>query len=213
MNRAREKQDSHSGAQRGKLSRFNRTRLRCMFHVQLTNFRCFAETKPLEVLPVTFLIGENSAGKTTFLAAVRLLLESFARSPQNPFNKDPYYLGGFDQIAHYRRGRGGRAKSFSLEITIPKDAAASGRSTRGPSVEATHKFTYVKGSPQPELSEYEFRIPTGALILNLAEKAILKVWRDGKQVFEYPLSERAPPAALLRKDPTYLRFVFAQIYF
>jgi hypothetical protein len=64
------------------------------------------------VLPVTFLVGENSAGKTTFLAAVRLLLESFLRAGENPFNRDPYYLGGFEQIAHYRGGSPGEQDHF-----------------------------------------------------------------------------------------------------
>jgi len=180
-----------------------------MFRVQLTNFRCFAEATPLEVLPITFLVGENSAGKTSFMAAVRLLLES-VRSPQNPFNKDPYYLGGFDQIAHYRRGIRGRAKSFSLGITLPKDAA-SGRSSRRPSVETNHKFTFVKGAPQPELSEYEFKTPVGSITLNLEEQATLKVWKDGREVFKFTPTTRSPPTALLRKDLTFLRYVFDEI--
>jgi predicted ATP-dependent endonuclease of OLD family len=73
-----------------------------MFQVQLTSFRCFAKTAPLEVLPITFLVGENSAGKTTLLAAVRLLLQIFTRSPQNPFNSDPYYL---DCLRRQRKNR------------------------------------------------------------------------------------------------------------
>jgi predicted ATPase len=128
-----------------------------MFKIQLTNFRCFAEPAPLELRPITFLVGENSAGKTTFLAATRMLLESFVRSPQNPFNKDPYYLGGFDQIAHYRGGMRGRAKSFALELMIP---ASENPETVPPGRRQTsatrQKLTFVKGSPQPELSEYEF---------------------------------------------------------
>src|ERR1700733_4028949 len=95
--------DSLRNAQQGIVKNSHSARTtRCMFRVQLTNFRCFAESPPLEVLPVTFLVGENSAGKTTFLAAVRFLRESFLRSGENPFNRDPYYLGGFEQIAHYR---------------------------------------------------------------------------------------------------------------
>ena len=177
-----------------------------MFRVQLTNFRCFAETVPLQVLPITFLVGENSAGKTTFFAGVRLLLESFIRSPQSPFNKDPYYLGGFDQIAHYRGGKRGRAKSFSLEITIPASGETSGsvRPSRRQVTTTSHKFTFVKGAPQPELTEYEFKIPTASIVLNLAEKATVKVWKDGNQVFQLA-PKRLPPLSLLRKDMTYLR--------
>jgi hypothetical protein len=185
-----------------------------MFKVELKNFRCFAEPGPLEVLPITFLVGENSAGKTTFLAAVRLLLESFVRSPRNPFNRDPYYLGGFDQIAHYRGGVRGRAKSFSLEITIPAsgDAASSLPPSRRQATTTNHKFTFVKGAPQPELTEYEFKIPSSSIVLNLADKATLKVWHNGEVVFQFA-PKRLPPVQLLRRDLSYLRFVFDEIAF
>jgi hypothetical protein len=106
VTRARQKEDSPSEGEADKVReiQFSRARLpRTMFRVKLTDVRCFAETaNPVEILPITFLVGENSAGKTTFLAGSRLLFENFLRIPQNPFNKDPYYLGGFDQIAHYR---------------------------------------------------------------------------------------------------------------
>ena len=42
-----------------------------MFSVSVKNFRCFAEPPPVEIRPITFLVGENSAGKTSFLAATR----------------------------------------------------------------------------------------------------------------------------------------------
>ena len=95
-----------------------------MHKVKFTNFRCFADTPPIEIRPITFLVGENSAGKTSFLAGARYLMGCFARSPKNPFNSDPYYLGGFEQIAHYRGGRGGRAKGFSLSIDVAGDDPA-----------------------------------------------------------------------------------------
>jgi hypothetical protein len=182
----------------------------------LNNFRCFAQTAPLEVLPITFLIGENSAGKTTFLAAVRLLLESFTRSPLNPFNKEPYFLGGFDQIAHYRGGVRGRARSFSLQITVPASEGASlphPQRSRRQATTTNHKFTFVKGSsPQPELTQYEFSIPSVSIVLNLTEKVTLKILKDGNEIFQFT-PKRLPPAALLRKDLSYLRFVFDEISF
>src|SRR6476620_390512 len=57
--------DSRSGVRRAivkVVARHSPGRSRCMFRVQLTNFRCFAHTDQLEVLPITFLVGENSAG-------------------------------------------------------------------------------------------------------------------------------------------------------
>jgi AAA ATPase domain/AAA domain len=182
-----------------------------MFRVQLHNFRCFAESEPLEVKPITFLVGENSAGKTTFLAAVRQLLESFIRSPQNMFNRDPYYLGGFDQIAHYRGGRPGRAKSFSLELMIPASPEGTSRA-RHVSAPTGHKFTFVKGSPHPELSEYKFTTPEVSAVLDLSEKTTLKIERIGATPLQFTPA-RLPHVSLLRKDLSYLRYVFDEVYF
>jgi hypothetical protein len=192
-----------------------RPKRRFMFKIQLTDFRCFADAPAVEVLPVTFLVGENSAGKTTFLAAARLLLESFIRAPQNPFNREPYHLGGFDQLAHYRGGARGRAKRFSFELMIPasSDGPVSGVPRLPRRLAATrHKFTFVKGFPQPELTEYEFRAGDVAVILKLTEKVTIKLFKNEEELYEFR-PKRLPPANLLRKDLSYLRFVFDEISF
>jgi predicted ATP-dependent endonuclease of OLD family len=88
-----------------------------MFRVQFQDFRCFSNSLPVEIRPITLLVGENSAVKTTFLAGLRFLFESFSRNNQNVFNRDPYFLGGFEEIAHYRRG-GRRASQFVMKCTI-----------------------------------------------------------------------------------------------
>jgi len=176
-----------------------------MFRVQLTNFRCFAETPLLEVLPVTFLVGENSAGKTTFLAAVRQLLESFTRPSESPFNRDPYFLGGFDQIAHYRGGRPGRAKSFSLQLKLPM---------AGNRPAAWHSFTFVKGSPQPELVKYEFSTDVASAEIKLVEeKPSLTIKKGGTEVASIVSSDGMPPSQVLRKDLSFIRYVFDDIVY
>ena len=183
-----------------------------MFKIQLSKFRCFYDQQPLEIRPITFLVGENSAGKTTFMAAVRILMESFIRVPQNPFNRDPYFLGGFDQIAHYRGGVRGRAKDFCLEVAVPASEASAGR--RAPAVATRHRLTFVKGSsPQPELNEYEFTTPDADVVLSLAgNKVSLKLIVGGQEKLVYE-PRRLPPMAALRKDLSYLRYVFDEIAF
>ncbi len=36
------------------------------------NFRCFAKRQVVRLAPLTVLVGENSSGKSTLLAAIRL---------------------------------------------------------------------------------------------------------------------------------------------
>jgi len=60
-------------------------------------------------------VGENSAGKTTFLAICQIvasILEGY--NPNVSFNTPPFSLGAFEQIASYRGGRAGRAREFSI---------------------------------------------------------------------------------------------------
>ncbi|MEY9754092.1 AAA family ATPase [Bradyrhizobium yuanmingense] len=183
-----------------------------MFRIKLTDFRCFADAPPVEIKPITFLVGENSAGKTTFLAATRLLLESFIRSPLNPFNREPYHLGGFDQLAHYRGGVRGRAKRICIELLVPASPDAPAGSRRRQLAATKHKFTFVKGSPQPELAEYEFRADNKSVVLNLIDKVTIKLLQNNAELYQFK-PKRLPPAALIRRDLSYLRFVFDEISF
>ena len=83
-----------------------------MNEISIENFRCFHQEQTARLAPLTLLVGENSTGKTSFLAMIRALWE-FAYSYRVPdFKEDPYDLGSFDEIAHHRGGRGGRANTF-----------------------------------------------------------------------------------------------------
>ncbi len=79
----------------------------------LENIRCFAGRYRLSIKPVTFLTGENSSGKSTFLAALAAVNDfGFPLRPR--LNEPPYNLGNYETIATYKGGRYGRAENFSL---------------------------------------------------------------------------------------------------
>ena len=83
-----------------------------MREISLENYRCFREQQTARLAPLTLLVGENSSGKTSFLAMIQVLLDiAYGRSAPN-FRKIPYDLGSFDEIAHNRGGHGGRATTF-----------------------------------------------------------------------------------------------------
>ena len=94
-----------------------------MHSITIENFRCFGERQTARLAPLTLLVGENSTGKTSFLALLRAL-DDFAHNDIPDFKRPPYDLGSFDEIAHYRGGRGGRAETFSVEIAalFPEDS-------------------------------------------------------------------------------------------
>ena len=79
----------------------------------LEDFRCFAGRNEIPIRPLTLLVGENSTGKTSFLAAVRAAHDLRSGTALD-FNREPFRLGSYDQIANYRGGRAGRARSFAI---------------------------------------------------------------------------------------------------
>ena len=81
--------------------------------VTLENYRCFREKQKVRLAPITLLVGENSTGKTSFLAMIRILIQLGRGFTDFDFKEDPYDLGSFSEIAHSRGGRGGRAQEFS----------------------------------------------------------------------------------------------------
>ena len=83
-----------------------------MDQITLKNYRCFRDKQTIRLAPLTLLVGENSTGKTSFMAMIRALWDIAYRHQVPDFKEDPYDLGSFDEISHYRGGRGGRADTF-----------------------------------------------------------------------------------------------------
>ena len=84
-----------------------------MDQITIKNFRCFRDEQTARLAPLTLLVGENSTGKTSFMALIRALWDVVYQQKNPDFKKDPYDLGSFDEIAHYR-GQGGRADAFEV---------------------------------------------------------------------------------------------------
>ena len=89
-----------------------------MNKITLENFRCFREKQEARLAPLTLLVGENSTGKTSFMALIRALWDVAFDEKIPNFKEEPYDLGSFDEIAHHRGGRGGRASQFEAGFTI-----------------------------------------------------------------------------------------------
>ena len=96
-----------------------------MNRVTLENFRCFRERQTARLAPLTLLVGENSAGKTSFLALIQALRHAAASFSAPDFKEEPYDLGSFDEIAHHRGGRGSRADNFEAGFGICNETGGS----------------------------------------------------------------------------------------
>lgn len=162
----------------------------------LEDFRCFADRHEVPIRPLTLLVGENSTGKTSFLAAVRAAYD-LRLSPMDvvrflegsiapDFNEEPFRLGSYDQIANYRAGRAGRAKSFVIgqQITAERSLrrTRSQKERRNDAVKINARFAVSKS--QPVLSD--FRASSGdheIVITNIeGSRPLLLSFRIGDHV-------------------------------
>ena len=82
--------------------------------LRLRDFRCFHELQSARLAPLTLLVGENSTGKTSFLAAVQAVWDAAHGSGDPDFRKPPFDLGSFPEIVYRRGGRGSSAESFAI---------------------------------------------------------------------------------------------------
>ena len=71
--------------------------------LRLRNFRCFRDRQTARLRPLTLLVGDNSTGKTSFLAAVRAIWDAVYQQTEPDFRAPPYDLGAFREIV-YREG-------------------------------------------------------------------------------------------------------------
>ena len=109
--------------------------------IRLRDFRCFHEEQRARMAPLTLLVGDNSTGKTSFLAAVRAVWAVAIQKTEPDFREPPYDLGAFPEIVHYRSDGENRASSFDIGFR----AHAARRSP----IEFNVTFTSHAASPSP----------------------------------------------------------------
>jgi hypothetical protein len=122
-------------------------------HLIVENIRCFAGPERADIAPLTLLIGENSTGKSTFLALCRIAWDiAFGLEPPN-FNEEPFLMGAYNQIAHDSGSPGGRAASFTVgwQTPLTKHHPRTLGAAKGDHISYTAEFGQ-KGA-QPEIVE------------------------------------------------------------
>lgn len=94
------------------------------FH--LSDVRCFAGKSEFNIRPLTFLVGENSTGKSTVLACMQALRDSLSshESFYVDFNTDPYQMGSFSEIVR-KSTTEKRIFSLGLQLSGSKNRSES----------------------------------------------------------------------------------------
>ena len=90
-----------------------------MKSISLKDFRCFGSLDKIPLKPLTLLIGENSTGKTAFLAAIRLASSLLHPAPRTNFNESPFEFGSFNEIARCSGSDDRPAQHFAITLELP----------------------------------------------------------------------------------------------
>jgi hypothetical protein len=144
----------------------------------LENVRCFRGRHEIPLRPLTFLIGENSTGKTTLLPTAQAASGLGFLIRRNPdFNEPPFNMGAFDQIASYTRGRMGPAKRFAIGVEY--------QSGSGPAFRMVATFDSSAG--QPNASAFEVSSGGNAVQIRRNNKGKVSMLVTSGKGVELPL--------------------------
>ena len=113
--------------------------------------RCFAERQQFEIRPLTFLVGENSTGKTTALACFQVLA-NYLKSGEVDFNSEPYSMGIFRDIVRNSRPKG---NAFKLGFTFTGDRE---------DVEYTVECVQKKDGLEPAIESVTIKFTDGEIV-------------------------------------------------
>ena len=122
------------------------------FRFTMENVRCFEGRQTFEIRPLTFLVGENSTGKTSFMGCFHAFFSSdflFLLDKFN-FNEKPYEMGSFDTIVSRPKGKASQSDAFfELEASS---------SSRDPETKCAVRFEKDKTSARPMVREIKIFI-------------------------------------------------------
>ncbi|MCY4513402.1 MAG: AAA family ATPase [Bdellovibrionales bacterium] len=155
------------------------------FRFIMKDVRCFAGEQKFEIRPLTFLVGENSTGKTTTLGCFHTLFDIFKIKFHFDFNEPPYELGSFDTIARRIVSKDqGSIKNQTFEL---------GFSCTDPKVEYMVCFAKESKRAEPAVSHIKIKLEDmKACVSFKAEKTyyhILSLKNKGEFKKEFPKTE------------------------
>ena len=123
----------------------------------IEDVRCFAGLHEFPIRPLTFLVGENSTGKSTVLGCMQALADYVTSGFRYPplginFNREPWQMGSFRDIV-----RKSRPLKQHFRIGLGFDLPAGGR------FDYTVEVRKKPDSPDPFVAAADFSFPDGRI--------------------------------------------------
>ena len=121
----------------------------------LDDVRCFEGRHEFNIRPLTFLVGENSTGKSTVLGCLQLLDRSSLLDID--FNSEPYRMGAFSDIVRKARPR-------KTEFQLGMNLACSG--VKGDQLQVFLKFRENQDRTEPIIDEVRWVFSEGEIVFS-----------------------------------------------
>ena len=145
--------------------------------------RCFQGTQRGRLRPITLLVGENSTGKSTFLACYRIQAATLSHTGpglvQPDFNEEPFRMGSFRDIVRSRRGPQGRIDEYRLGIAFEPNRA------KGRILEL--HTTFAEQGAQPTTSSIRWNFGAGEFLEARRGDDGQTIWRIPGHEVQEPL--------------------------
>ena len=174
--------------------------------ITLKDYRCFHNEQTARLAPLTLLVGENSTGKTSFMAMIRALSDITTGLGVPDFKEDPYDLGSFHEIAHYRGARGSQSHTFEAGFTSPARFMTRGadKHDRG-----DFKVTFGKRGATPDIESIQLAIGDNSIDgrSKVGQPSALKV-KTVRGSWERKISDEAPSIFDLGDDPIFSLYFY-----
>jgi len=174
-----------------------------MYEISFNDFRGFREQNFVKVRPLTVLVGENSSGKSSFLAGLKYALDLLKYGSEPSFNDDPFQLGTFQQIAHYRDGKGNETNEFRISIKAEAKIVPSHSRKKNEIIPFELNISFNDSESQAVISSIKFS--SGSDTLQMAKSPdgirIYHIGRRGKRTslnseMPFPLKQFELPGML-----------------
>lgn len=152
-----------------------------MKNIRLENFRCFQSKQSVPLAPLTLLVGENSTGKTSFMALIHALNGIMTgRTLSNSWGS-PFHFGNFEQIAFDKKTAGEEHRidmGFDLEFPDKSD------------LQCDFVIKALNSAPHPDSSRIKFDDVWTTISSNTGEKDAARItveFQKETQKFDFPI--------------------------
>ena len=170
--------------------------------VRLGNFRCFQSEHSVPLAPLTLLVGENSTGKTSFLALIHALNGIMREgSLSSSWGSPPFNFGNFSQIV-FEGGLGKNESSVDSGMSMGFDLEIPGRGN----LQIDFITDSIDSAAAPVFAQMKFGDITATIdtttVEELAYEVSLEIHQeDDKVEFLFGMPQ------ILRWQPTYMTLV------